>query len=255
MGRCVWSSEQDFTLDEVRYRSMAGRTAPDQMVLLKPRPVIEAYEALIDTTNPRRILELGIYAGGSTTLLAQLARPDKLVAIDHATQPCALLEQFIDSHGLRGVVAPCYGVDQANSAQLDDLMARELGGSPVDLIIDDASHLEPETRASFNRLFPHLRPGGAFIIEDWAWPHQRLVHRDRRYQGVTPLSALVCEIVLAAACRPAVIAGVTVDRSWTLVRRGTAALNPARFDISANFDPVGREMVDRLSLARTLKPG
>ena len=43
----------------------------------------------------------------------------------------------------------------------------------LDLVIDDASHLLPETTASFNVLFPRLRAGGLFVIEDWSWQHYR----------------------------------------------------------------------------------
>ena len=41
--------------------------------------------------------------------------------------------------------------------------------APPDLIIDDASHLYSETKTSFETLFPQLRPGGLYIIEDWSW--------------------------------------------------------------------------------------
>ena len=50
-------------------------------------------------------------------------------------------------------------------------MATELGGRLIDLVIDDASHRLAETRSSFESLFPHVRPGGLFIIEDWRCDH------------------------------------------------------------------------------------
>lgn len=39
-------------------------------------------------------------------------------------------------------------------------------GEPPDIIIDDASHVNKLTIASFELLFPALRPGGWYIIED-----------------------------------------------------------------------------------------
>jgi hypothetical protein len=39
--------------------------------------------------------------------------------------------------------------------------------APLDLVIDDASHLYEPTRTSFDALFPLLRPGGLYIVEDW----------------------------------------------------------------------------------------
>jgi hypothetical protein len=38
-------------------------------------------------------------------------------------------------------------------------------------VIDDASHIYEPTRASFETLFPYLRPGGLYIIEDWQWSY------------------------------------------------------------------------------------
>ena len=262
MSRLTWTSERDFTVGAVAYRVTNPHPdegdAPlgDALMILKPRDVIERYEALIATDQPRTVLELGIFAGGSTALLSQISDAERLVALDFTSRPCEPLERFIATQGAADRVRTFYGIDQANSAQLDEVMAAgfgELDGS-IDLIIDDASHLEAQTRASFNRLFPYLRPGGAYVIEDWSWPHQGLPHPDRRYQDAVPLSVLVCELVLAAACRPNVIAQVVIDDQWALIRRGPADLNPERFDISSYFDALAAEMVERMSRARTLSP-
>jgi predicted O-methyltransferase YrrM len=244
MPTSEWTSEHDFTVDGVAYRSMVGPVRADQMLVLKPREAVEAYEELLGSLAPRRMLELGIYNGGSAALLAQLATPTKFVVLD-LRSGCPPLERFLDAHGLRGTVVPHYGVDQANPQQLDEVMAAEFD-DPVDLIIDDASHLEPQTRASFNRLFPHLRPGGLYIIEDWAWAHSAVGPKPTSYHGVTPLSALVCELIIVAGRHPKQIASVTVNEFATIVRRGPLALRPDRFDVTAQLGVVGREMVDRL---------
>lgn len=60
--------------------------------------------------------------------------------------------------------------DQGDEQFLDS-MARELG--PFDIIIDDGSHMSHHVLASFNALFPHVRPGGIYVIEDLGtsyWP-------------------------------------------------------------------------------------
>jgi hypothetical protein len=43
-------------------------------------------------------------------------------------------------------------------------IAAEYG--PFDLIIDDGSHINEHIHASFNALFPHVRSGGLYVIED-----------------------------------------------------------------------------------------
>lgn len=61
--------------------------------------------------------------------------------------------------------------------------------APLDLVIDDASHLYEPTRTSFDALFPLLRPGGLYIVEDWQMAYVEDFVRDP--SGVTPNSPQV----------------------------------------------------------------
>jgi len=241
--RSIWTSDHDFTVEGTAYRSMVDRTRPDQMVVLKDRRQVEFYEALFATTAPRTILELGIYNGGSVALFSQLATPEKLVALDRRGG-CPPLEAFLDERDLRGSVVAYYGVDQADAAALDRIMESEFTG-PVDLIVDDASHLGDLTRASFNRLFPRVRPGGLYVIEDWSWPH-RPPARDMPVEDV-PISAFVAELVLLAAGRPQMIADIRIDEYAVTLTRGDADLRPERFAVSTNLDPLARRLVGRMA--------
>lgn len=247
--RSTWTSDRDFTLDGVGYRSMEGPVTEGQMLLLKPREAVEAYEELLRREQPKTILELGIYNGGSAALLSQLARPEKMVVVD-IRDGCPRLERFLDAHDLRGTVVPYYGVDQADGQRLGEIVAAEFDG-PIDLVIDDASHLEPLTRASFNRLFPHVREGGLYVIEDWSWAHAMSVVPHASHQGVTPLSAFVFELTLITSQRPRMIPELTTGEFWSAARRGPAALRPERFDVSTHLDAVGRTMVDVLRAQRS----
>lgn len=53
--------------------------------------------------------------------------------------------------------------DQGDSDTLAGL-AKEHG--PFDIIIDDGSHVNEHVHTSFHTLFPHLRSGGCYVIED-----------------------------------------------------------------------------------------
>jgi hypothetical protein len=64
-------------------------------------------------------------------------------------------------------------VDQSDRSVVPRIIDEEFGSTPLDLVTDDASHLLDLTRASFEMLFPRLRPGGTYIIEDWNWEHLR----------------------------------------------------------------------------------
>lgn len=60
--------------------------------------------------------------------------------------------------------------DQGDAGFLDSL-ARQYG--PFDIVIDDGSHISNHILTSFRALFPHVRPGGIYVIEDLLtayWP-------------------------------------------------------------------------------------
>lgn len=55
-------------------------------------------------------------------------------------------------------------VGDQNDPEYLTAMAREHG--PFDLVIDDGSHVNEHVRTSFRTLFPYVRPGGLYVIED-----------------------------------------------------------------------------------------
>ena len=129
-------------------------------------------------------------------------------------------------------------------------------GRPVDLVIDDASHRYPETVASFEVLFPRLRTGGLYVIEDWTAEHRlgdvlRASLRDpdapdheqvrERIQTTleerarqadarpTPLLQFALPAGAGRASTGDVIREVTVNEHWFVVQRGGSPLDPATF--------------------------
>jgi hypothetical protein len=59
--------------------------------------------------------------------------------------------------------------DQSDENFLGDIIDRYRG---FDLVIDDGSHIASHIRASFDKLFPALRPDGWYVIEDlWTAYH------------------------------------------------------------------------------------
>ena len=53
----------------------------------------------------------------------------------------------------------------------------------IDLVVDDASHLYEQTKATFAMLFPLVRPGGNYVIEDWSWAHWARHSKSRTQPG------------------------------------------------------------------------
>jgi predicted O-methyltransferase YrrM len=161
-----------FRIGDVEFMStLRQRRAFPQLCVMKPPYLVERTAALVQQFRHANILELGIRFGGSAAMISQLADPRKHVAIELEPTPVQKLEDFIDRTGRRETLRPYYGVDQADRERLREILDREFGEETLDLVIDDASHLLDETRASFEVVFPRLRPGGLFILEDWNWQH------------------------------------------------------------------------------------
>ena len=219
---------------------------PDVFTLIKSPALIEKYRGLVAGLTAPRIVELGIAHGGSTALLALLTRPAKLVSIELATEPLPLLERFITERGLGDSVRPHLGIDQGDRLRLSQLVHDEFHGELVDLVIDDASHVYEPTLRSFECLLPRLRPGGTYLIEDWAWHHafarqikavladataaEHQAVADALVQNLSsprevPLSRLACELMLLLAEGGGIVDQVAVDEDWIAVRRGDAALD------------------------------
>jgi predicted O-methyltransferase YrrM len=241
----VWSGDGRFNVLGVDFVSSheTGSTA-DRFFIRKDRRLVQATIALAARVAPQRIVEFGIASAGSTALLALVTEPEKLVAVERDETPVAALAELIARRGLEHVVRPHYGVDQGDRARLKAIIDDELGDARIDLVIDDASHRLLETRASFEVLFPRMRAGGVYVIEDWNWQmsltysiataatrapatsvvddpgHAKLVEYIRENRSETPLETLALELVLARACSGDLVAEVRVDEKWVEVTRG-----------------------------------
>lgn len=268
MRPLVWIDDSTCRVDDTyfvcAYPATKGST-PDRFVVLKPRNVIERYVALLETLQPRRIVEVGVFDGGSAALFSLLCEPDLLAAIDIEPDPAPALEPFLERRGLTDAVKCHFGVDQSDVAALDRVVASSVGEAPLDLVIDDASHVTGPTRATFDRLFPLLRPGGVYVIEDWSAAHRyekmitsRMasdeVFAERFERHLTdismvppaPLTLLVFELVMVAGYQPEVVCELTIDPGRVLVTRGPAELDPSAFSVAATYGANGARVVEAM---------
>ena len=122
------------------------------------------YDDLLEPirNDPVVLLELGVDQGASMRLWSTYFRNGLILGVDnfkgewsvYRKDPRADLEQ------LRNVVL--FECDQEDE-RLVDMVAPYC---PFDIVIDDCSHLTELTIASFTMLWPMLKPGGLYIIED-----------------------------------------------------------------------------------------
>lgn len=126
----------------------------------------ELYERLFRGFRYRRLklLEIGVFAGAS--LLTWRAYFPRAVTIG--------LDIEDKSNLAVGNKTRIYQGDQGCAGDLSRICAAE---GPFDIVIDDGSHLSRHQLFSFLELFPHIKDGGLYVIEDiqtsfWSGPVQ-----------------------------------------------------------------------------------
>ncbi|NNE74955.1 MAG: class I SAM-dependent methyltransferase [Acidimicrobiales bacterium] len=279
-------SGDSLTVDGVEFVSgYKAESTADRFYIVKPLELIDRYRQLCQEHAGGNIFELGIAEGGSTALMALWADPKHLIAIDNEPSRLTALDDFIEQRSLGGRVHPFYGVDQADRDRLRSIAAEVLDGEPLDLIIDDASHLYGPTLASFEALFPYLRVGGTYLIEDWdadmafmaavarsmrrkaaeagdrpdrpsapapsserePEPSEAL-QRTESTEPPIPVARLALRFVLACASQARVISEIAMNKSFVAVTRGPEELDPDNFSL-ASISP------DYFNLVTPLEPG
>ena len=211
---------------DVELRAFSGGGPPEStesmIFVQKPPLMLKFIEEAISRTNPRRMVEIGVSQGGSAIYWENRFDLERLTLID-AAPAAPHLEQYIKRHRIDHV-RPHFGVSQDNVSRLRAIIDSDFGVELIDVVIDDASHQYAETLASFECLFPRVKPGGIYIIEDWSWGHAASWNPE--WWADRPLmSPLITEIMLACAYGDAIIFHVDVFGPYAIVERGTGKIN------------------------------
>lgn len=247
-----WKSDHVFTIDDVTFIVETGdplyaaTSSAQGFVIGKSRRQLETLMGLNFDRPVRRILDLGIYQGGSVMFYHKLFAPEKIVAIDLNKEPVAPLESYIGQKKLGQVIRTYYGVDQADDEAIRKILDGEMGRESIDLVVDDASHFLRESRASFNLLFPRVTPGGYYIIEDWGWAHWHDAYWQENggpWPEDPPLTNLIFEITMALASSPEWVESIFLLPAYAVIRRGEQENDAGqRFDLSGRYLNRGRQV-------------
>jgi Methyltransferase domain len=211
-------------------RPVSGR---EGLVLWKSRALVWQYASFWaerPAFHARRVFELGVWKGGSVAFWAEALKPERLVAVDRLPgSESPAFDDYLSAHASRLEVK--WGVDQEDREQVRAIAEAEFP-EPLDLVIDDASHLYGPTRASFESLFPRLRPGGLYMVEDWAWAHWAEFQGPRSaFARQIPLTRLVEEFVAAIGTGD-VVRSLSIRHGFVVVERGEKPL-PEPFSLDA----------------------
>lgn len=138
---------------------------PAPRFMQKDRHLVDYYIKMRERIGQaENLLEIGVLHGASSIFLHQLFEPTRMVCIDESG-PKPTLEAY-RNEGHLDAIRPRYGIDQADRKAISAILDSEFDG-PIDFAIDDASHLYGPTRATFETVFPRMRSGGVYVIEDW----------------------------------------------------------------------------------------
>lgn len=118
-------------------------------------PIYDQHLSDLQRRSNLKVLEIGVYNGGSLYMWKNFLPNSQIVGID--IDPYC--EQWADpSNNVR-----VYRGDQCDTSLLQRVC--ELEG-PFDLIIDDGGHENNQIITSLEFLFPHLNNNGWYVVED-----------------------------------------------------------------------------------------
>jgi hypothetical protein len=226
--RLIWQSDR-MILDDLVFRLEHFRNDESWELgdecarFYKTKGLVDDYARFWKPRNfaANRVLELGIWKGGSVMFWFEYFQPRRHVAVDLMRwEDSAYFRRWVQSRRLEDRVRTYWGVDQADAGSLREIVRREFGGS-LDLVIDDASHLYGSTKSSFETLFPLLRSGGLYVIEDWAWEHWPDYQApDHAWASQRAPTELIFELVQAAGTNNGLIRDLSINKAFAVVERG-----------------------------------
>jgi predicted O-methyltransferase YrrM len=224
-GLLKWISGTDFEIGgyvmsmDYAHGGSKVKSEGDKFLLMKAKNFLDHYTSL-PPEEYKKVLELGVYQGGSFVFLDQLLKPDRISAIELSTTPIPALDKYVSDNKDRARLY--YGTSQDDVETLREIVRRDFDGQ-LDLVVDDASHFYEQTKASFKTLFPLVRPGGLYIIEDWCWSFQDDFQDPAHdwYPVASPANLIID--LMEDMTRSGLILDIQVTRELLKIRRSNVA--------------------------------
>ncbi|MEM9045631.1 MAG: hypothetical protein AAGC81_13140 [Pseudomonadota bacterium] len=125
----------------------------------KPISYYEIYERFFEPLRDRSntLIELGVAEGASLKVFSEYFPKSTIVGVD-------IRLRDIDFANWPKIHV--YEGSQTDAKLMIELATRH-APEGIDIVVDDASHQGALSFESFNILFPRLKAGGLYVIEDW----------------------------------------------------------------------------------------
>lgn len=227
-----WVSETKFVVDGLEFggdlSSYTELTTPDRVVILKDSRLLRQYLDFFAAHDIKNMFELGIWQGGSPLFYSLATDARKVVALDIKNPGPPALAEIAQRHRIADKLRLHFGVSQSDRAAVTAIMDEEFGDEPLDLVIDDASHEYGLSRESFEIVFPRLRTGGLYVIEDWQWAHidSPAYQSGGHFAGKPALSNLIFELMIAYGGNPDLFWNMVVCDWFVAIQKGSRQLTP-----------------------------
>jgi hypothetical protein len=128
-------------------------------ILSKHDSYYEVYEKLFESkrNDKLNIFEIGVDYGESSKMFSQYFKNSNLIGIDINLREIDF-QDFLNFEYIK--------CDQTDETGLKKIISEKFNDQ-IDIVIEDASHVGALSKRSFEIVFPYVKSGGFYIIEDW----------------------------------------------------------------------------------------
>ncbi len=220
-----WRSPNEFVLGGVNFTvdltagNKRRQSTLNNFTIVKTENFLRLYEYLSRRyPNMDNIIELGVFQGGGFAYLDGVFKPKILHGVDITSKRIPPLDTYCteSSRNLR----VHYETSQDDKGFLEDLVKTQFSGK-LDMVVDDASHTYELTRKSFEILFPLLKPGGIYVIEDWAWVYADGFKEPHPWANDISLAKLVLELIHNIGASNKTIDNLEVHQEMVIVQKSS----------------------------------
>lgn len=140
------------TLDELAALHGTDKGTKPVRSGLTPKAYTLEYEQVFEELAVKTLLEIGVSRGASIRMWFDYFPDAHIIGLD-------IERTLVQAHPRFSF----YRGNQADAELLEGIIARH---APFDVVIDDGSHRLFDQITSLDLLFPHVRSGGLYAIED-----------------------------------------------------------------------------------------
>ncbi|MFK8048313.1 MAG: class I SAM-dependent methyltransferase [Halioglobus sp.] len=225
-AKFTWIDEMSLQCGDITLQLMPGLackpSSNESISLFKDPDFVANYVDCLRDHSIRNMVEVGVKHGGSAIFFWHLLELKNLCCIELSPR-APQLSSYIARSNLDKALHTHFGVDQADKEKLREFVAGDFSGEPIDLVVDDASHIYTPSLATFEALFPLIRPGGLYILEDWR-ASLLAVQRVKGAASEPRLDSLVHEILEFSTINPNIIPSIKCNKNFVVIERGEGEL-------------------------------